>query len=431
MQANLRRAVIVDGCRIPFQRSLTGYGNMSCYDLGRMALKGLLHRTQIEPEVIDRLIAGCVIQDVNTTNVAREIALGVGLEHVPAYTVTMACISANQAITNAADLIKSGEADTVIAGGTETASDFPIRVSKKMRRKLLEAQKYRRPLEYFQLFKGLRMKDLIPDIPGINEFSIGISMGQSCERLTSRIGVTREEQDQFALRSHLLAAKATEENILADEICPVHIPPRFETVSRDNGFRGDTTIEKLRSLKPAFDRKYGTVTAGNSSFLTDGAGMLLVMAEEKAKSLGYKPKAFIHSYRYTAHNVLEELLLGPAFAIPKLLDHAGLKLSDIGVFEIHEAFAGQILCVLQCLSSDQFARERLGKDKRIGEVPLDKLNTLGGSLSLGHPFGATGARLVLTATNRMLRENAQFAIVSGCAGGAMASAILLERCPSF
>lgn len=429
IQENLRRAVIVAGSRIPFQRSLTGYSDLVSYDLGRLALKGLLYKTQIDGNTIDRVIVGCVIQDVQTSNVAREIVLGAGLpKKIPAYTVTMACISANMAITNAVDLIRTGQADVVIAGGTDTMSEVPIRCAKSLRRKLLMAQKFRTTGEFLRFFFGLRPRDFFPELPGINEFSVGLSMGQSCQRLVTRIGVSRQEQDEYALRSHLLAAKATESGILAEEISEVRLPKKFNTIDKDNGFRADSTLEKLQALKPAFDKKYGTITAGNSSFPTDGAAMVLLMAEEVAKACGYSPKAYVHSYEYTAHDVLEDLLLGPAYAVPKVLDKAGLSISDIGVFEFHEAFAGQIVSVLKSLDCDKFARENLGKDKKVGEVPIDKLNTLGGSLSLGHPFGATGARLVTTAVNRLSRENAQFALVSGCAGGAMASAILLERC---
>ena len=423
-----RKAVLIDGCRIPFQRSGSGYGDLTSYDLGRLALKALLDRTQIEPGKVDRVIMGTVIARLATSNVARESALAAGFPpHVPAYTVTLACISANVAITNGADLIRTGQADIVVAGGTESMSDIPICYRKPVRRKLLEAQKYRGPMDFLEFPKGIGLKDLLPEIPSIAEFSTGRIMGEDCDRLASRLGISREAQDEYALRSHLAAAKATAEGILAGEIEPVRVPPDFQSIAVDNGFRADTSLEKLKSLKPAFVKKYGTVTAGNSSFLTDGAAAVLLMAEDVASTLGHKPKARIRAYAYSAQDPGEELLLGPAYAAPKALDAAGLGLSDIDVFEFHEAFAGQILANLQCLASEPFARVKLGRPGRVGDVPLEKFNTLGGSLSLGHPFGATGARLVTTAANRLIREDGTFALVAACAAGAMGNAIILER----
>jgi acetyl-CoA acetyltransferase family protein len=427
-RCNGRKAVLIDGCRIPFLRSGSGYRDQTSYDLGRLVLKALLDRTQIEPGRVDRVILGTVIARLATSNVARESALAAGFPpHVPAYTVTLACISANVAITNGADLIRTGQADVVVAGGTESMSDIPICYRKPVRRKLLEAQRFKGPMDFLEFPKGIGLKDLLPEIPSIAEFSTGRVMGEDCDRLAARLGISRESQDEYALRSHLAVAKATTEGILAGEIEPVRIPPDFQPIAVDNGFRADTSLEKLQSLKPAFVQKYGTVTAGNSSFLTDGAAATLLMAEDIAMALGYKPKARIRAYAYSAQDPGEELLLGPAYATPKALDAAGLRLSDIDVFEFHEAFAGQILANLQCLASESFAREKLGRAGRVGDVPMEKFNSLGGSLSLGHPFGATGARLVTTAANRLVRENGTFALVAACAAGAMGNAIILER----
>jgi len=423
-----REAVLIDGCRIPFLRSGSGYRDLTSYDLGRLSLKALLDRTQIEPGRVDRVIMGSVIARLATSNVARESALAAGFPpHVPAYTVTLACISANVAITSGVDLIRTGQADIVVAGGTESMSDIPICYRKPVRRKLLEAQRYKGPMDFLEFPKGIGLKDLLPEIPSIAEFSTGRVMGEDCDRLAARLGISREAQDEYALRSHLAAARATTEEILPAEIEPVRVPPDFQPIAADNGFRADSSLEKLASLKPAFVKKYGTVTAGNSSFLTDGAAATLLMAEDVALALGYKPKARIRAYAYSAQDPGEELLLGPAYATPKALDAAGLGLSDIDVFEFHEAFAGQILANLQCLASDAFAREKLGRAGRVGDVPMEKFNNLGGSLSLGHPFGATGARLVTTAANRLAREDGTFALVAACAAGAMGNAIILER----
>jgi acetyl-CoA acetyltransferase family protein len=423
-----RTAVLIDGCRIPFLRAGTSYHDLMSYDLARLAIKALVARTQIEPEEIDRIIMGCVVATLATTNVAREAALGAGLPvSIPAFTVTLACVSANVAITTGADLIRTGQADVVIAGGTESMSDIPICYRKPLRQKLIESQKYKGLSDYLKFPEGLGLRDLLPEIPAIAEFSTGRSMGEDCDRLAARLHISREDQDRYAVRSHLAAAQATAEGSLSSEIETVLIPPDFTPIDQDNGFRGDTSFEKMSGLKPAFVKKYGTVTPGNASFLTDGAAVVLLMAEDVAVSLGYTAKAAIRAYAYTAQDPYEELLLGPAYATPKVLEMIGLMLSNIDVFEFHEAFAGQILANLQCLASDEFAREKLGRSQKVGDVPLEKFNSLGGSLSLGHPFGATGARLVTTAANRLIREDGEFALIASCAAGATGNAIILER----
>lgn len=424
-----RRVVLVDGSRIPFLKSNTNYKNLRSYDLARLALKGLLDKTQVNPTDIEQVIAGTVVSNFTTSNVARDCLLGSGLPNsIPAYTVAMACISANQAITNGIDLIRSGQKSCVIAGGTECLSDVPIRYKKKFRTKLIEAQKYKKPWDFFRFFKGLSAKDWLPEIPRVAEFATNRTMGQDCERMVARIGVTRREQDEYAMRSHHLAAKATEDGFLKEEITPISIEPKFELLTEDNGFRKDSCMEKLETLKAAFVKPHGTITAGNSSFLTDGAAFTLLMEEEKAKSLGYSPKVRMLSYVYTAQNSEDELLLGPAYAIPKVLKQAGLTMNDVDIFEIHEAFAGQVLSCLKSLDSDLFAKKNLGLSKKVGEISFDKLNTWGGSLSIGHPFGATGARLVTSAANRLIHEQKQFALIASCAAGALGHAIIIENC---
>jgi acetyl-CoA acyltransferase len=424
------KAVLVDGCRIPFQRSGTGYFDLTSYDLGRIVLRALMRQLEIKPEFLDHVIMGTVVSSMATSNVAREAALGADIPFsVPAFTVTHACISANLAVTTGTDLIRTGQARAVIAGGTESLTDIPIRYKKRMRHKLIEAQKYRNIKDYLKLIRGLKFGDLLPEVPQIAEYSTGRSMGEDCDRLASRLGVKREDQDRFAARSHVLAAKALNEGLFAGEIESVRVPPDFKPITFDNGIRGDSTFEKLSRLKPAFVKPYGTVTAGNSSFLTDGASAVLIMDKECALANGFKPKAYIYAYAYTAQDPKEDLLLGPAYAIPRALDMTGLKLADIDVFEFHEAFAAQVLANLSCLESDSFAKEKLGKSQKVGEVPMEKLNILGGSLSLGHPFGATGARLLLTAANRLLRENGEFALIASCAAGAHGNAIILRRYP--
>ncbi len=425
---SLRKAVFVDGGRIPFLKSGTDYKDLNAYDLARMALQSLLTKTQLDPQKVDWVIMGRVVGNLSNSNVARDAALAAGIpNNVPAVTVTLACVSANKAITDAINLIQTGQADVVIAGGTESLTDIPIQFRKKFRQKLVESQRYRKPLDWLNFIKGLRFSDLLPEIPAIAEFTTGRSMGQDCDRMAARLGVTREEQDQYAMRSHLNAAKATADGSLKTEIFPAAVPPKFTVVEQDNGIRDDTTLEKLAKLRPAFVKPYGTLTAGNSSFLTDGASAVLIMSEDAAKSLGYQPKAIFKNYAYSAQDPGEELLLGPAYASPKVLDKTGLSIKDIDVFEFHEAFAAQMVANLKCFNSDTFAKEKLGRDKKIGEVPEDKLNNWGGSLSIGHPFGATGGRMVTTAVNRLIKEDGQFALVAACAAGAVGNAMILER----
>lgn len=421
-------AVLVDGARIPFQRSGTGYKDLMAYDLGRMAIEGLIGRSTINGDDLDRVIFGNVIQDVNASNVARESALGAGIPHtVPAHTVTMACISSNQAVTSAVDLIRSGQARIILAGGTETMSDIPIRLRKDLRQKLLEARKYKSPGDFMKFFKGLSPSDLLPEIPSISEFSTGETMGESADRMAAHFDVSREEQDEYALRSHQMAARATNEGVLEDELLPATVPPDFDPITQDNGFREDTSLEKLVQLNPAFVKPHGTITAGSSSFFTDGASASLIMEEQTAHEYGLTPKAHLRAYTYVSQDPKDELLLGPAYATPKVLDMMDLTLSDIDVFEFHEAFAGQILTVLKALNSDSFARKKLDREEKVGEIPMDKLNTWGGSLSLGHPFGATGTRLVTTAANRLHHEDGDLALVAACAAGGQGHAIILER----
>lgn len=426
--SSFQDVVLIDGSRIPFQRSQTGYRNMIAFDLARMVLEGMITKTGIDPSVIDLVIMGTVIQEINTSNIARESLLAAGIPAAtPGYTTTMACISSNIAITDAIEKVRSGQNSVVAAGGVETMSDMPIRFQKSFRKKLLEARKYKSPGDFLGFFKGVRPSDLLPDIPSISEFSTGETMGASSDAMAAIYGVSRREQDQFALRSHQKAAEATEKGWLNEEVIPVTIPPEFEVIQHDNTFIEDTTLEKLSKLEPAFMKKYGTVTAGNASALTDGASVTLIMSSLKAEELQMKPKARFRSYTYVAAEPGDELLIGPAFAIPRVLDAMNLSIDDIDVFEFHEAFAGQVLSVLNALDSEKFSRERLGRNRKTGAVPMDKLNCWGGSLSLGHPFGATGARLVTTAANRLQKMGGQFALVAACAAGGQGHAIILEN----
>ncbi len=372
-----------------------------------------------------------MLHDPHTPNIARESVLAAGLSaRVPAHTVSLACISSNMAATQIADMIRLQRISIGIAGGVDTCSDPPIRLSPNFRRALVRWQKIRKPaqmLPELRRLKNFEFADLALDAPSVAEFSNGKTMGEGCEILAQRVGVSRAEADHYAARSHALAIKGQQEKFFTDNIIPVQLPPAFGTIEQDDGPRADTTEEKLAKLSPAFDRTFGVNTAGNSSFLTDGASAMLMMSLQKAKDLGYRARAILVDHVYAAGDVLSEMLSGPAFTIPLLLKRNKLKISDIGVWEIHEAFASQMVANLKLIACKSFAQERLGLSEAAGEIPLDKLNVYGGSLSIGHPFGATGVRLLFTATKRMEQEGARYAVVSGCAAGGHGSAILLAN----
>jgi acetyl-CoA acyltransferase len=423
-----RTVVVVGGCRTPFLRSGTGYADLMAYELGAMAVSGLLQRTRIDPGAVDRMVFGTVIAEPKTSNLARETALACGLPpSCPAYTVTAACASSNVAIASAVEAIACGAADVVVAGGAETLSDVPIRFGREVRKRLVASQKAKGVLDYVKLLQGLSLKDLAPDTPAIAEFSTGLTMGQCAERLAKGLGLSREEQDRWALKSHQKAATATEAGLYRGQVVPARVAPSFAPIEADNGVRGDTTMEKLSSLAPAFDRKFGTVTAGNSSFLTDGAAACLLMSAERAEELGVKPLARVVSMALVAMDPLEELLLGPVASVPEALDAAEVPVGEVGVWEVHEAFAAPVLAFLRLLADKAYCRERLGRKEAVGKIDPKKVNAWGGSLALGHPFGATGARLVTTCVERMEREEAGLGVVTTCAAGALGHAMVLAR----
>jgi acetyl-CoA acyltransferase len=422
-----RRVVVIDGCRTPFCRSGTAFTDLRSYDLGRMAVSGLIHRTKIDPEVVDLLVMGTVIAEPATSNLGREVVLGTQLpDSCPAYTCSVACVSSLQSFLDCARAIQTGDADVAIAAGAETLSDAPIRYRRSVRKRLIAAQKARGPGDYLKLLKGLGPTDLLPEPVALAEFSTGEVMGENCERLAKRFGITREAQDEYALTSHHRAAAAAD-GPLKRQIVPAFPPPRFKGVSTDNGVRGDTTMEKLAKLRPAFDRKLGTITAGNASYLTDGGAAVLLASEEAAEKLGLEPIAVLRGSAVAALDPLEELLLGPAMTVPMALDAAGLDLGEVEVVELHEAFAAQVLAVLKVLDDEDFCRERLGRDRPVGVIDRERLNSWGGSASLGHPFGATGARLITNCCHRLEAEDTRYGLVAACAAGAIGIGLVFER----
>uniref|UniRef100_A0A4W6DNX2 Trifunctional enzyme subunit beta, mitochondrial n=1 Tax=Lates calcarifer TaxID=8187 RepID=A0A4W6DNX2_LATCA len=423
----VKNIVLVEGVRTPFLLSGTTYADLMPHDLARAALQGLLHKTGIPKDAVDYIIYGTVIQEVKTSNVAREAALGAGFsDKIPAHTVTMACISSNQAMTSAVGLIAAGQCDAVVAGGVEFMSDVPIRHSRKMRKTMLSLNRAKTLGQRLSLIGSIRLAHLSPELPAVAEFSTAETMGHSADRLAAAFGVSRVEQDEFALRSHTLAKKAQDNGLLQDVIS-FKVPNR-DIVSKDNGIR-PSSMEQMAKLKPAFIKPHGTVTAANSSFLTDGASAVLIMSEEKALAMGYKPKAYLRDFVYVSQDPKDQLLLGPTYGTPKVLERAGLSMSDIDVFEFHEAFAGQIMANLKAMDSDWFAADVHGKEIKGKDSCWSKFNLWGGSLSLGHPFGATGCRLVTTVAHRLQKEGGQYGLVAACAAGGQGHAMVIEAYP--
>jgi acetyl-CoA acyltransferase len=423
-----RRVAIIAGVRTPFAKSGTLLKSLSAIELGKIAVSELVHRTDLDPKSVDLLTFGTVLPSVLAPNIAREIALMPLLpKALDAYSVSRACASANQAITNAADQIALGHATVAIAGGAESLSNVPILHSRGFSDALVAASKAKTLTQRVQAFAKIRAKDFIPITPAIAEPTTGETMGQSAEKMAKLNGVTREEQDALALASHLNAAKGTADGRLTAEIVPVMVPPRFETaMTSDNGIRSDTTAEALAGLKPVFDRRYGSVTAGNASPLTDGGAAVLLMREDVAKAAGYQPKAYIRGYAYAALDPGEQLLQAPVLAAPMALKRAGLTLKDMDLVEMHEAFAAQVLSNLRGFESQYWA-ERAGFSSPVGTVDRSKLNVMGGSVSIGHPFGATGARITTTLVNELARRGGQFGLMTVCAAGGLGFAMVVER----
>ncbi len=427
--AKPRRAVIVGGVRTPFVKAFTQFLALDTIDLGAAAVKALLERYPVPRAAIDSIVWGGVILPGASPNVGREIALDLRLPFsVEARTVTRACASGLQAITDAVAAIERGDSDVIIAGGSDSTSNAELKLPQEVVRTagpVLMGGKAG-PMDYLQVVAQLApFTSLIPRIPKIAERTTGEVMGQACERMATRNDISREAQDAFTVQSHHRAAAAVASGRFDDEIAPVQTPSG-NSVYADGLIRADTSAEKLARLRPVF-AKGGTLTAGNSSPLTDGAAAVLLMEEGAAKALGFTPKAAFRSWAYVGVDPADQLLMGPALAMPKALERAGLALADVDLVDMHEAFAAQVLSVLAMLRSDAFAQARLGRDAAVGEVDPARLNVHGGSLAIGHPFGATGARMVTTMANELVLSDKQHAVLGICAAGGLGAAAVLER----
>ncbi len=426
----IRSVAVIAGARTPFCKAGGAFIRRSAVQLGAVAARETMLRAGIRPERVDQIIFGIVSAPVGAPNIAREIGLEAAFPvGVPAYTVSQACISSNHSITSAADQIALGKSDVILAGGAETLSDVPILYGRKFRDALFTASKARSVGDRLRAFRSVRLHDLAPVAPAIAEPSTGQTMGQSAEKMAKDFGIRRAAQDRFAANSHARAVAAWQSGAFAARVAPVAIPKGRELtmVEKDDHPREDTTEDKLAKLKPVFDRDFGSVTAGNASPLTDGASAVLLAAEEVARAEGWPILGILRGYHYTAIDPFEHLLMGPVSAIAGVLAQTGLGLRDMGAIEMHEAFAAQVLGNLHGLASAKYCQEKLGRSTAVGEVDPEFVNQWGGSISLGHPFGATGGRLVLQLLDQLAHNGAQFGLLSACAAGGMGSAMVFER----
>jgi acetyl-CoA acyltransferase len=425
--AGKTRAAVVTGLRTPFVKAGGIFAKLTALDLGRAVVQELVERSGVDPATIDQLVFGQVIPTLLAPSIAREVVIAAGLPRsIEAHTVARACATSMQALTDVASGIVLGLSEVAIAGGTECMSDVPIFTSRPLARALVKASRAKSLPAKLRAFEGLQPRDLLPRPPSISEYSTGLSMGQSAEKMAQENHISRVEQDAIALASHRNAAAAWKAGHFDAQVMHLPIPPRYDVVStHDDIVRDDTTADALAALKPVFDRKYGTVTAGNSSPLTDGAGALLVMSEERARALGLEPLGYVRSFAYAATDPGDQLLQGPAYAAPVALDRAGMTFKDIDLFEMHEAFAAQLASNLQAFASPEFAR-KLGRKAPLGEVDRSRLNVDGGSIALGHPFAATGARVVLQALHALRRRKLNTALCTICAQGGLGAAMVLE-----
>ncbi|MEM8930660.1 MAG: acetyl-CoA C-acyltransferase FadI [Acidobacteriota bacterium] len=422
------RIAIVDGCRTPFTKAGEHFKSMDVVDLASVPSIELVRRLGLANDAIDLSIFGVVVPALYAPNLGREVVLRTPLsDTIPGTTVNLACASSNRAITQGAEAILAGQAEIVLAGGAESLSTVPITYSRNASQRFMEAAKAKSFAAKAATLAKISPKDLAPNPPAIAEYTTGETMGQSCEKMAKENNISRQSQDEIAFHSHRAAAAAAEAGHFDRQIVPTYPPSFGEPVRHDTGVRPQTSLDKLSTLKPVFDRGYGTLTAGNSSPLTDGASAVILMTEEKAKAMGYEPLGYIRSYAYAALDPGTQLLQGPAYAAPQALARAGLELADMDLVEMHEAFAAQILSNLKAFASKKFAQEELGRKKAVGEIDFDRFNVNGGSISIGHPFGATGARVTMQVLSELRRRDQQYGLITVCAAGGSGFSMVVER----
>ncbi len=420
------RIAVVDGLRTPFARIATNYRDLSAIDLGVLVVREIMQRNDIKPEQLSQLVFGMTVMIPEAPFIAREIALACGLDDVDAYSITRACATSFQTVASGAESILAGNAEIVIAGGTDSTSSVRLPMSPKFSSTLRDVNFAKTVGDRLKLLATLRPRDILPMEPSITEFSVGETMGQSCEKMVKKWGVSREEQDDLAYASQANAARAWHEGRMDQQVISATLPSG-KTVRDDNLVRKNPERAAYDKLKPCFDFSgSGSVTAGNSSPLTDGASAVLLMSEEKAKALGYTPLGYIRSYAFAAKTPKDDLLMGPVLAAPIALDRAGITLQDLTLVDMHEAFAGQLACNLHGLASEEYAKTVLNRKKAVGEVDRSILNVNGGSIAFGHPFGATGTRVISQALHELKRRGGGFALTTACAAGGIGAAMVLE-----
>jgi len=419
------RVAVIAGARTPFLRIATDFSTVPARDLSSYLTAELIERADIDKNLIEKLVFGQVVMAPSAPNIAREIVMGANLPvTTDAYSVSRACASSYQSAADIAMNIQAGVIDAGLAGGCDVMSQPAISFNKKMTEAMVRST-YNKGSK-LKAFKGIKFKDIFPSQPAIKEPSSELTMGQAAEKMAKENGISREDQDEFAHRSHQNAAKAWEEGWFDEQVIDVILEPDYKPVSKDNLFRANSDLSKYPKLKPVFDREYGSVTAANSSPLTDGASAVILMNEARAKELGYTPLGYIKSYAFAAIDPNWQMLMGPSFATPKALDIAGLKLSDLDLIDMHEAFAAQVLSNTQAFASNEFAKQRLNRSEAIGEIDFDKFNVSGSSISIGHPFAATGTRQLTQMLYDLKRTGGQHGLITACAAGGLGAAMILE-----
>ena len=421
------RIAIVAGLRTPFAKQATEFHGISALDLGKLVVNELLIRSELDPKLVEQVVYGQVVQMPDAPTIAREIVLGTGMDvTTDAYSVTRACATSFQSVVSVAESMMAGITQIGIAGGADSSSVLPIGVSKKLARALVDLNKARTFGQKLAIFRRLGLKDLLPVPPAVAEYSTGLSMGDTAEQMAKSHGISRADQDALAHRSHTLATEAWQSGVMQHEVMAAHVEPYSRFLDIDNNIRQDSKLESYAKLKPVFDRAHGTVTAANSTPLTDGASAVLMMTESRAKALGYTPLGYIRSYAFAAIDVYDDMLMGPSYATPIALDRAGMTLNDLTLIEMHEAFAAQTLANVKMFASKKFAEEKLGRSQAIGEIDMSKFNVQGGSLAYGHPFAATGTRLIVQTLNELKRRGGGTGLTTACAAGGLGAAMILE-----
>lgn len=424
------RIAILDGVRTPFCKAGGAMKNLAADDLGAIVVRELLAASGIDGGQIDEVIFGNVAQPTRAANVARVIALKAGLRpDVIAHTVHRNCASGMQSLTAAALQIQAGQADLIVAGGAESMSQIPLLYGERMTQlfvRLMRARTLRGRVGALASFRPSYLKPVVALLEGLTDPVCGLNMGQTAEVLAREFGISRQQQDAFALGSHQKATEAARAGRLAEEIVPVFSPPAYdEPLLADDGLRPEQSLEALEKLRPYFDRQAGTVTVANSCPVTDGAACLLLASERKARELGCTPIGYLVGWAYAALDG-SRMGLGPVYATAKLMNRDGFKLRDFDLVELNEAFAAQVLANERAFASRSFAREFLGRDEPLGELDPKGLNVNGGAIALGHAVGATGTRLVLTLLRELRRRRGRRGLATLCVGGGQGAALVLE-----